>query len=199
MSQETARKRNHNHYFHRPYSSAKRRTWFVILLTGVMMVFELTTGILTNSMALLADGLHVSPHLAALSITVVACIGLVVTLFSGKFFDWAWMDPVMGIAGSLVIALWSYGLLRSSAAILIDGQAHHGAAHGIREAIETDSETRIADLHVWRVGASHLAVIVSVVISKPRPAEHYKELLYGIHNLSHVTVEVNTATPAGVI
>ena len=117
----------------------------------------------------------------------------IVALFAGKLFGWVWMDPVMGIVGSLVIARWSYGLLRSSATILVDGQAHDHAVGHIREAIETDPETRIADLHVWRVGTGHLAVIVSVVTANPRPCDYYKDLLADIHDLSHVTVEVNAA------
>lgn len=50
------------------------RTILVITITGIMMVVEIATGILFGSMALLADGLHMASHAAALSINVFAYI-----------------------------------------------------------------------------------------------------------------------------
>jgi Co/Zn/Cd efflux system component len=49
----------------------------------------------------------------------------------------------------------------------------------------------VADLHIWRVGPSHLAAIVSVVSRTPRPPEHYKDLLRAHADLVHLTVEVH--------
>jgi cation diffusion facilitator family transporter len=50
----------------------ERRTWIVIAITATMMVVEIVTGLLFGSMALLADGLHMASHTAALGITVFA-------------------------------------------------------------------------------------------------------------------------------
>jgi cation diffusion facilitator family transporter len=49
-----------------------RRTLWVVVLTVVMMVGEITAGYLTGSMALLADGFHMATHAAALGITAAA-------------------------------------------------------------------------------------------------------------------------------
>src|SRR6266481_8847906 len=50
----------------------ERRTWFVVALTALMMVGEITVGWLSGSMALLADGWHMATHAAALGIAALA-------------------------------------------------------------------------------------------------------------------------------
>jgi Co/Zn/Cd efflux system component len=101
------------------------------------------------------------------------------------------MDPAMGVVGSLVIARWSYGLLRDTAAVLLDAEVDEGRIAAIRQAIENDGEGRVADLHVWRVGPRHLAAIVSVVASEPREPAHYRGRLAEMPDLAHVTIEVS--------
>jgi cation diffusion facilitator family transporter len=112
-------------------------------------------------------------------------------LGAGKFLGWMWMDPVMGIVGSVVIARWSLGLLRQTSAVLLDGEVGAEQREAIRSLIEADGHDRVADLHVWRVGPKHLAVIVSVVTHEPKTPDHYKALLSGRSDLAHLTVEVH--------
>lgn len=65
----------HEHVFGQDQKRAgERRTLMVVLLTAVMMVIEITTGVLTGSMALLADGLHMASHTTALGISVFAYV-----------------------------------------------------------------------------------------------------------------------------
>jgi cation diffusion facilitator family transporter len=120
---------------------------------------------------------------AVVSLLVIA--GLVLA----RAFGWLFMDPVAGIVGALVIASWSYGLIRDTGAILLDMNPDRGMAERLRAAIERDGD-RLSDLHLWRLGPGHLGAIVSVVTTKPRNAAHYRRLLGHFHNLSHVTVEV---------
>jgi len=49
----------------------------------------------------------------------------------------------------------------------------------------------VADLHVWHVGPYHLSAAVSVVADNPQTPEAYKQMLCGVPQLTHVTVEVN--------
>jgi cation diffusion facilitator family transporter len=62
----------HSHDFVRDFSKGERRTRIVIAITGVMMVVEITAGLLSHSMALLADGWHMSTHVTAFLITAIA-------------------------------------------------------------------------------------------------------------------------------
>lgn len=115
----------------------------------------------------------------------------IVALVTGRAYGWVWMDPVMGIVGSIVIARWSLALIRDTSKVLLDAQADAGLAKEIRSAIEGEGEDRVADLHLWRVGPGHCAAIVSIVTDRPRPAAEFKKMLSRWSELVHLTVEVN--------
>jgi cation diffusion facilitator family transporter len=276
------------------------RTILVIVVTATMMAVEITTGILFGSMALLADGLHMASHAAALSIAafayiyarrrahdaeysfgtgkvnalggfagavllvvfalimawesvgriispvgiafdqaiIVAVLGLIVNgasalilnhrhdhdqesghhhhhhdhnlraaylhvladaltsllaivaLLTAKYFGLIWMDPVMGIVGAVLVSRWSLGLVRTTSGVLLDKQGPEDVRRKIRKSIEIDG-SRVTDLHVWSIGPSIYAAIVSVVTDHPKPPERYKQQLPPNLGLVHVTVEVH--------
>src|SRR3989440_5221415 len=60
------------HDFVADFSKAEQRTGMVIGVTAVMMVVEISVGLMSNSMALLADGWHMSTHVVAFLITALA-------------------------------------------------------------------------------------------------------------------------------
>jgi cation diffusion facilitator family transporter len=296
MHAESMDQWTHQHVFlGRDHARNERRTRVVIGLCAGMMVAEIVGGILFRSMALVADGLHMSTHAAALLIAAlaygfarrrahdprftfgtgklgdlagftsaivlamialligwestgrlihpvpiafaeaipIAALGLVVNLVSAcllmdqhnddldhdhrdlnlraayvhvladaavsilaviglataSAFGWLWMDATMGIIGALVIANWSWGLIRAAGAVLLDIQPDAGVIAQIRRELELGSD-RIADLHLWRVGPGHNAVVATIVTHEPRSPQAYKERLAAIPGLSHVTIEV---------
>jgi cation diffusion facilitator family transporter len=279
----------------------ERRVWLVVALTAAMMVAEIIGGMLFGSMALIADGLHMSTHAAALAIAgfayyfarryahdrrfsfgtgklgelagfasavilalvalligvesvlrvwnpvpivfdqaiLVAVLGLGVNLLSAwllkhdhhhdhdagdgghhhhdhnlrsayahvladaltsvlaicglltaRFYGWLWIDPLVAIVGALVIAGWSWRLIRSSGAVLLDTVPDGTLAERIRNRLEVEGD-KVSDLHLWRVGPGHCAVIAAVVSDHPRLPESYRARLGRIEGLSHVTIEVN--------
>lgn len=125
-------------------------------------------------------------HVVADALTSVLAI---VALLAGRYFGWVWLDPIIGIVGAMVIARWSYGLIRSSAATLLDTVPDKELQSRIRERLETGSD-RISDLHLWQVGPGHHAAIVSIIADVPEPPRVYKSKLANLASLSHVTVEV---------
>ncbi len=127
-------------------------------------------------------------HVLADALTSLLAI---IALFTGKAFGWIWMDPIMGIVGALIISRWSYGLLVDSGKVLLDRDVNQEAIAEIRSLIESDSDNRVSDLHVWRVGTHHLSAIVSIVTHYPKSPGHYKKLLADYDEIVHVTVEVN--------
>src|ERR1700740_3781133 len=72
MHREHRSQFQHSHDFVHDFSRAEGRTRVVIGITAAMMVLEITTGILSHSMALLADGWHMSTHVTAFLITAIA-------------------------------------------------------------------------------------------------------------------------------
>ena len=101
------------------------------------------------------------------------------------------MDPIMGIVGALIISRWSYGLLVDSGKVLLDRDVNETAVEEIRTVVESDSDNRVSDIHVWRVGSHHLAAIICIVTHFPKSPDHYKALLSDYTELAHLTVEVN--------
>ena len=120
---------------------------------------------------------------AAVSVLVIA------GLLLARAFGWLWMDPLAGIIGACVIASWSYGLIRDTGAILLDMNPDKGMANKLREEVEAEGDT-LADLHLWRLGPGHLGAIISVITSKGRDADYYRNRLARFKSLSHLTVEV---------
>jgi cation diffusion facilitator family transporter len=133
-------------------------------------------------------------HVLADALTSLTAI---FALLCGKLFGWAWMDPAMGIVGSLVIARWAYGLSREASAVLLDGDVAAETVESLRVALEGDSSDLVADLHVWRVGPGKLAVVAAVVTDEPRAPEHYKRRMQAVVELAHATVEVNRCPAHG--
>jgi cation diffusion facilitator family transporter len=114
---------------------------------------------------------------------------VIVALLFGRFLGWSWLDPVVGLVGAIVIAAWSYSLIRDTGAVLLDMTPDRSMAKRMRETIETDGD-RLTDLHVWRLGPGHLGAIVCVATERQRGPEYYQSLLRRFRALSHVTVQV---------
>jgi cation diffusion facilitator family transporter len=126
-------------------------------------------------------------HVLADALTSLLAIA---ALLAGKTFGWVWMDPLMGIVGAGIITKWAYGLLLDTGRILLDRDVDPRLVADIAARIEADADNRVADIHLWRVGANSLSLILSVATHHPRPPEHYKQLLSGYPEIEHVTVEV---------
>lgn len=125
--------------------------------------------------------------IADAAVSVLAIAGLVLA----RAFDWLWMDPLAGIVGALVIANWSYGLMRDTGAVLLDMSPDQRMTESVRHAIEATGDT-VRDLHVWRIGPGHMSALVSVTTREARrDSRFYHALLKPFDGLSHVTVEVN--------
>ena len=300
----------HAHVFlGRDHQRNEGRVWLVIALTAAMMVVEIVAGTWYGSMALVADGWHMSTHAGAMLIAVlayayarrhahdarytfgtgklgdlagfasavllglvalaigwesvqrlsepvsidfnqailVAALGLVVNLVSAwmlkddhahhhhphghghghehhdhaggtrdnnlraaymhvladaltsvlaiaalllrRGYGWHWADPLMGVVGAVVIARWSWGLMRDAGRVLLDAVPEGEQVRAeIRQALAATGD-RITDLHVWQIGPGHFAAIVSVASAAPWESGAYKALLADIHELSHVTLE----------
>ncbi|MFV0435826.1 MAG: CDF family Co(II)/Ni(II) efflux transporter DmeF [Desulfopila sp.] len=313
MHDDTIRQISHGHDFDGDVHDNEKKTLRVILLTGVTMVVEIIAGVLTGSMALLADGWHMGTHALALGITyfayvmarrftgstrfgfgtgkfgvlsaytsalflagtalymivesvgrffrpvpiafneaiLVAMLGLVVNalsiwmlhdrdaghhhhshdhshdhahthqhhhdhnlraaylhvladaltsvlaivaLVSGKFWGWSFLDPVMGIVGALLIARWAWGLIRSSAFLLLDGNGAKEIRHAVVGAIESDGDSVVGDLHIWPLNANALAAAITVVSKERRTPQEYSSRLSRISRLKHTTIEIHRCT-----
>ena len=125
--------------------------------------------------------------IADAAVSVLEIVGLVLA----RAFSWTWMDPLAGIIGALVIANWSWGLMRDTGGILLDMNIDRRMADNVRHLVEENGDT-VVDLHIWRVGPGHLSAILSVTTAdSQRGPGFYHAALERMSGLSHMTVEVN--------
>jgi cation diffusion facilitator family transporter len=125
-------------------------------------------------------------HVAADALTSVLAI---FALLAGKYLRQGWLDPFMGVVGAALVVRWSWGLLHSSARVLLDIQAPEELRGKIREAIESEGDNRISDMHVWSVGLGIYAAEVAIVSSRPLDPDSYYSLLPKELGLVHATFE----------
>ena len=127
-------------------------------------------------------------HVLADALTSVFAIA---ALAAGLLLGWSWLDPLMGVAGSLVIGKWSLGLLRETASVLLDAEIPLARRDAIRRTLEAEPGVRVTDLHLWRVGPRHLAADVTLAGPPGRDAEHYRAVLSAHADIVHATLEVH--------
>lgn len=133
-------------------------------------------------------------HVLADALTSVLAIA---ALSAALWLGWWWLDPVVGLVGAVVIAVWSVGLLRQSSAVLLDREMDLPLAQAVRRTLESDGDARVADLHVWRVGRDQFAAIASIVADAPLSPGDYRARLAVHPELAHVSLEVNACPNAG--
>lgn len=286
----------HSHNFDTINPIAKKNTLYATLLTLITMLAEIIGGIYYNSMALLADGWHMSSHVVALGLAyltyvlaqkyandfrfnfgtfkievlggytsaifllvvaffmafhsferimnpiqiaykqaiAIALIGLIVNLIcawllkddhhhehnhhhhdmnlkaayihvltdaltsvlaiialiGGMFFGADWLDPLMGIFGSVIVAVWAVGLIKQSGKILLDANMNDSIVQEIVDVINgLDEKVIIEDLHVFRVGKEKYGSILHLKSDEVIETSKVKEALSIHEELVHISVE----------
>jgi cation diffusion facilitator family transporter len=129
--------------------------------------------------------LHVLADAATSVLAIMALLG-------GKLWGLGWLDPIMGLAGAVLITVWARGLLRDSGRVLLDAEMDAPVVREVREVIEQGKvPARITDLHVWRVGRAKYACVVSVTTPSRMDGDYFRRELRVHEELAHVTVEVD--------
>jgi cation diffusion facilitator family transporter len=128
--------------------------------------------------------LHVVADAATSVLAIVALLG-------GRYFGAGWLDPVMGLAGTLLVARWAWGLMRDSGRVLLDAEMDAPVVDEVRDVVAgLQPAATLRDLHVWRVAKGKYACILSLEPSGELLAEDVRRALSVHEELVHVTVEV---------
>lgn len=129
-------------------------------------------------------------HVVADAVTSVLAI---IALFAGKYFGWDFLDAVLGIVGAVLVAQWSWGLIRETGKTLLDAEMEHPVVKEIQEVVEElDNQITITDLHVWKVGRSKFSCILSLnTVNDSLTAEVVRKALSIHEEIVHISVEIN--------
>jgi Co/Zn/Cd efflux system component len=110
-------------------------------------------------------------------------------------FGWAWLDPLMGIVGAVLVAVWAKNLILDTGKVLLDREMDAPVVEEIREVVEADvnrGDTRIVDLHVWRIGRQSYACALGVVTRDPALTANAIRGRLAVHEeIVHSTIEVH--------
>ena len=132
--------------------------------------------------------LHVIADAATSVLAIAALIG-------GKYFGASWLDPVMGVVGTILVGRWAIGLLRDTGRVLLDAEMDAPVVAEVRDMVrDLPQPTTLRDLHVWRVGKGRYACIVSIATDAEITAIAVREQLAIHDELVHVTVEIMPIT-----
>lgn len=127
-------------------------------------------------------------HVVADAVTSVFAI---IALFAAKYLDWGFLDAVLGIAGSILVAKWAIGLIKETGKTLLDAEMDHPVVQEIREVIAGFSLVEITDLHVWKVGKGKFSCILALATDSNLNADQIREALSIHDEIVHVSIEIN--------
>lgn len=112
-------------------------------------------------------------------------------LLAGKYLGANWLDPCMGIVGAVLIIRWSIGLLRESSMVLLDKQLPDSLLMKLRDTIESTSDDRISDLHIWRIGPGINAAEFVIHSTNPKTPNEYRESIPLDLRIVHAAIEIH--------
>jgi len=131
-------------------------------------------------------------HVLADALTSLLAIA---ALLAAKHLGLFWLDPVMGVVGALLVSRWSFGLLQTTARVLLDHQGPPALQAEIRQALE-DQDTTVTDLHLWQIGPGVYCLALVITAADPKPVDHYRQRLPKGRGLVHATIELQPARAA---
>lgn len=125
--------RTHSHAFDDGNPLAERSTRRAVVLTSLMMVVEIASGWYYNSMALLADGWHMSSHALALGLSALAYAYARRHAHDQRFAFGTWKIEILGGYSSAILLLGVAGLMafQSSERLLHPVPIHYTQAIAI--------------------------------------------------------------------
>jgi len=126
----------------------------------------------------------------------VTSILAIAALIGGKYLGASWLDPVMGLVGTLLVGRWAWSLLRDTGRVLLDAEMDAPVVEEVREVVRgLPQPTTVLDLHVWRVGKGKYACILSLSTDAALDSDAVRRALSVHEELVHVTVELLHVTP----
>lgn len=131
---------------------------------------------------------HVIADAATSVLAIVALVG-------GWMVGWAWLDPLMGIVGAVLVAVWAKNLIVETGKVLLDREMDAPVVDEIREVVESgigNVQSQLVDLHVWRVGRQAYSCAMTVLTRDATlTASRIRDQLSVHDEIVHSTIEIH--------
>lgn len=117
----------------------------------------------------------------------------IIALFAGLFFGWSWMDPLMGIVGSILVLLWSRSLLKQTTSILIGSGAQDEQSKTLHDKIKNIVTTvgDLQDLRLWRTTNNQYACVIKIQGNAEIDIREHVTSALSALPISYVAIDVN--------
>lgn len=126
-------------------------------------------------------------------------IGVVVSAIIISYTGWEWLDPVVGLAIVIIILWGTWGLLRDSLRLMLDGIPHYIDHVGVREYLNSYAGVKaVHDLHIWGLSTREVALTVHLIMPSGNLTDKdYKQINTVLHerfHIHHVTIQVESGS-----
>lgn len=125
-------------------------------------------------------------HVLADALTSLLAIG---ALLAGIYLQWQWLDPVVGIVGSLVILRWAFGLTRETVNELLDAHGKSVTAKELAQFVNQQFDVAVIDTHIWRIAPNAHACEIVVVSPQLKGGDHYRSGISQKYQFDHLVIE----------
>lgn len=163
---------------------------YAILVAIIGLVVNVISALILQHNGSQEKDLNLKSAYIHVIVDALTSILAIIALLGAKYLNLQFLDPLMGLVSAFLIFRWTYSLIRDTASILLDKQTDLTLADNIITAIESDGESKVIDLHLWKLASDKYASIICVKANGKHDLEEYKSRLKDYKELAHINIEI---------
>lgn len=126
-------------------------------------------------------------------------VGVVISAMIIAYTGWQWVDPVVGLAIVLIVLWGTWGLLRDSLHLILDGIPHYIDHLGVKAYLQSiPGVTAVHDFHIWGLSTREVALTAHLIMPQnPLTDADHKQINHDLHekfNVNHITLQVEAGS-----
>ena len=128
---------------------------------------------------------------------VMGSVGIVISGVLLIFFEWNWLDTVVSVIIGLIILYSSWGLIRRTFSVLLEGTPTHLDLYRLCSEFEVEGVTLLHDVHAWTISSgydaltAHILVDTDTVADKDELLRRLRRIAREDFGISHVTIQLD--------
>ena len=163
---------------------------YAILVAVIGLIVNVISALILQHNGSQEKDLNLKSAYIHVIVDALTSILAIIALLGAKYLNLQFLDPLMGLVSAFLIFRWTYLLIRDTASILLDKQTDLTLAENIITAIESDGESKVIDLHLWKLASDKYASIICVKANGKHDLEEYKSRLKDYKELAHINIEI---------